>query len=308
MLYIKAVKQQSINMTKIGGKTKLPTKRDQGFTKSPKRILLVEEEANNLYEISIALKDVIGALAKVTKFVAEQGVNIRSGILFTSLKFKHVSVCTSFIDLSNAKCSIDQLVELLKQIDVVTDVRVVKPWPIPVDQIHFPLLITENDRGIIFSPEIFADLQHNLEEVYSPSAAHTMLYYAGKNCGTQACRRLAEKYGLSGLELFEAVLKLKQAEGWGIFQTRKFNPTPHQGEIVVKEGFEAIRYGKSSKPVCYFLKGYLAGTLKTAFNINVSLAEKTCIAMGAKECIFELVSRSENEDEKIANRIKTNTG
>jgi predicted hydrocarbon binding protein len=189
---------------------------------------------------------------------------------------------------------------------VVTDVKAVKPEPIPVDQIHFPLVITKDDRGIIFRPEIFADLKHNLEEVYSPSAAHAILYYAGKNCGTQACKRLAEKYNLSGSKLFEAVLKLKQAEGWGIFQTRKFNPT-HQGEIIIKEGFEAIRYGQSAQPICYFIKGYLTGTLNTAFNINVSLTEKTCIAMGAKECVFELVSRSENEDEKIANRIETST-
>jgi predicted hydrocarbon binding protein len=269
---------------------------------------LIEEEANDIYEVSITLKDVIGAVAKVARFVADQGVNIRSGILFTPPKFEHVGVCTSFIDLSNAKCNIEQLVKLLKQIDVVTDVKAVKPKPIPVDQIHFPLIVTKDDRGIILRPEAFADLQHSLEEVFSPSAAHTILYYAGKNCGTQACKRLAEKYNLSGSELLEAVLKLKQAEGWGIFQTRKFNPSARKGEIIVKEGFEAIRYGGSTSPICYFMKGYLTGTLNTIFNLNVSLTEKTCMAMGAKECVFELVSRSENEDKKIANRIKTSTG
>jgi predicted hydrocarbon binding protein len=268
---------------------------------------LIEEEVNDLYEVSISLKDVIGAVAKVTRFVAEQGVNIRSGILFTPPKFEHIGVCTSFIDLSNAKCNIEQLAELLKQIDVVTDVKAVKPKPIPVDEIHFPLIIAKNDRGIILRPEVFADLQHSLEEIFSPSAARTMLYCAGKNCGAQACKRLAEKYNLSGSKLLEAVLKLKQAEGWGIFQTRKFNSSAQKGEIIVKEGFEAIRYGESTNPVCYFMKGYLTGVLNTIFNLNVSLTEKTCIAMGAKECVFELVSRSESEDEKIANKIKTST-
>jgi predicted hydrocarbon binding protein len=153
-------------------------------------------------------------------------------------------------------------------------------------------MITRDDRGIIFRPEIFADLQHNLEEIYSPSAAHTILYYAGKNCGTQACKRLGKKYNLSGSKLLEAVFELKRAEGWGIFQTRKFNLTVPQGEIVVKEGFEAIRYGKSTRPICYFIKGYLTGTLNAAFNINVSLTEKTCIAMGAKECVFEVTPES----------------
>jgi len=291
----------------IGEKTKLPTKLKQCSMRVPKRVLLVEEEVNDLYEVSIALKDVVDAVAKVTRFVAEQGVKIQSGILFTPPKFEHVGVCTSFIDLSNAKCNIEQLVKLLKQIDVVTDVEVVKPKPIPVDEIHFPLIITKNDRGIILRPEVFADLQHSLEEVFSPSAAHTILYHAGKNCGTQSCKRLAEKYNLSGLELLEAVLKLKQAEGWGIFQTRKFNPPAQKGEIIVEEGFEAIRYGESAKPVCYFMKGYLAGTLNTIFNLNVSLTEKTCIAMGAKECVFELISRIKSEDEKIAHKIKTST-
>jgi predicted hydrocarbon binding protein len=264
--------------------------------KFPKRGLLIEEEVRsreNLYEVLIILKDVPGAIAKVTKFVTEQGVNIQSGILFTLPKFRRAGVCTSFIDLSNAKCDIKQFVRLLKQIDVVTDVKAVKPEPIPVDEIHFPLIITNDDRGVILRPEIFADLQHSLEEVFSPSAAHTILYYAGKNCGTQACKRLAEKYNLSGSKLLEAVLKLKQAEGWGIFQTRKFNPTTHRGEIVVKEGFEAVRYGQSVNPICYFIKGYLTGTLNTAFNINVSLIEKICIATGANECVFELVSESE---------------
>jgi predicted hydrocarbon binding protein len=268
--------------------------------KIPKRVLLIEEEVNDLYEVSIILKDVIGAVAKVTGFVAEQGVNIRSGILFTPPKFEHAGVCTSFVDLSNAKCNIEQLVKLLKHIDVVTDVKAVKPKPIPVDEIHFPLIITKNDRGIILRPELFADLKRNLEDVFSPSAARTMLYYAGKDCGTQACKRLAEKYNLSGLKLLEAVLKLKQAEGWGIFQIRKFNPSAQKGEIVVKEGFEAIRYGESTDPICYFMKGYLTGTLNAIFNLNVSLTERTCIATGAKECVFELVSGSESKDEKTS--------
>jgi ACT domain-containing protein len=120
--------------------TNLSTRgQQQCFVRFPKRVLLIEEETNNLYEISITLKDVVGALAKVTKFVAEQGVNIRSGILFTPPEFEHVGVYTSFIDLSNAKCNIEQLVEHLKQVDVVTDVKAVKPEPIPVDQIHFLL-------------------------------------------------------------------------------------------------------------------------------------------------------------------------
>lgn len=66
----------------------MSTKLEQSFVKVPKRVLLIEEKVNDLYEVSITLKDVIGAVAKVTKFVAEQGVNIRSGILSTPSKVR----------------------------------------------------------------------------------------------------------------------------------------------------------------------------------------------------------------------------
>lgn len=144
-------------------------------------------------------------------------------------------------------------------------------------------------------------MQKRLEEVFFPSGALTFLYEAGKAYGQSSAKRLMGQLGTSVEDLLQAIADAKKAEGWGtiIFQNlAKQNP---YGRIIVKNSFEAREYGKSTIPVCHFLRGYLAGVLSAilipkARTHKIGLVETRCIAKGDKHCKFRTVKEVTQRD------------
>jgi len=61
-----------------------------------------------------------------------------------------------------------------------------------------------------------------------------------------------------------------------------------KGRIIVEGSFEAKGYGKSTIPVCHFLRGYLAGFLSTILVAKVELLETKCLAKGDGHCEFQV--------------------
>lgn len=138
---------------------------------------------------------------------------------------------------------------------------------------------------MIFSVEIFAQLQKRLEELFGLSAAHAILYAGGNACGISSARRLREQSKLECDLLLDAFLKLKKKECWGEMEFRPSNPGDLM--VIVKGSFEARGYGKFEKPVCWFLLGYLDGALTTIMKREVKLVEVACITQGEPYCIFK---------------------
>lgn len=259
----------------------------------PKRLPVVEERKpdEKIYEISVLLNNGAVALSKIISIFEEKYVDVRSGIHFTAPDGTYIY--TTFIDLSKCKIGLKELEESLKKTGVVKEIHLIEPKPLIADEIHFPLIITDQSKGIIFRVETFSDLQRNLEEMFSKSAAETMLYIAGKKCGERSCERVMKKYGLRDTEIIlKAIAQLKKAEGWGMLEFWNMNLNEDRGEIVVKESFEADGYGKSTTPVCHFLRGYLAGVLNKISGKSVNILEKECKAAGSEACVFKVTKPS----------------
>ena len=68
----------------------------------PKRTFTFVESklGEDIYEMRVTLKDVPGALAKVSSLVAEAGINIKTSIVFSTLPEEKRGFWTAFIDLS----------------------------------------------------------------------------------------------------------------------------------------------------------------------------------------------------------------
>ncbi|MGC8937349.1 MAG: V4R domain-containing protein [Candidatus Methanomethylicaceae archaeon] len=56
----------------------------------------------------------------------------------------------------------------------------------------------------------------------------------------------------------------------------------------MENSFEAREYGRSEKPVCFFLKGFLEGFFREAFGREFKVTETECIAKGDKVCTFRV--------------------
>jgi len=132
----------------------------------------------------------------------------------------------------------------------------------------------------------FSDLQKRLESLLSVSAASVLLVEVGRECGVRSCVRIKEKYGIEGVELLAAITKLKREEAWGEFDFKGIDPEQKRGHVIVRECFEAKEYGRSTLPVCHFVKGYLQGVLSTVLKQGVILEEVLCLAKGDAHCEF----------------------
>jgi predicted hydrocarbon binding protein len=147
------------------------------------------------------------------------------------------------------------------------------------------LNLLKNGEAIVMRNITFAELKKTLESTFSFETAAVILYVAGKGCGRRSAIRLMEQ-GFKGLELVDALIKVKIAEGWGFFKfPEKLN---FDCTVIVEDSFEAKGYGSSDKPVCFFIAGYIGGFLSEMLGADVDANEVSCKAKGDKHCLFKI--------------------
>ncbi len=111
-----------------------------------------------------------------------------------------------------------------------------------------------------------------------------LLYRAGKTGGRQGAQLLAQRLGLHGERLLDALVIAFNTSRWG--QARLVRQTEpwhlHVRDSVLGANLE------SKKPVCHPIAGYWAGFFEVAFDRPVEVREVQCAATGATECLFEI--------------------
>ncbi len=111
-----------------------------------------------------------------------------------------------------------------------------------------------------------------------------LLYRAGKTAGRQSAALLAQRLGIAGEELLDALVIAFNAAHWGQARLERHS-TPWRLEV--RDSLLAANT-QSKKPVCHPIAGYWAGFLETALQREVEVREVACAATGAEACIFEI--------------------
>lgn len=255
----------------------------------PKRDFSVVEvgHGENLYEICIILKDVHGALAETAKVLSDAHINIKTGSIFYLPGSSKLGAWTSFIDTAKAKNDINEIINKLRKLDSVVEVKLEKPYPAPFEVIHFPILHGDM-RATIMPIETFREMWEGLERILTPSGLEAVLYDVGKNNGAYYAKYLSEKYGVKDTDLVSAVVQAFKALGWGIVETKNINIKHLSGIITVNECFEALAREKKPYKVCYWIRGFIAGFMSIVFRQPVEAIENKCLAIGDGHCEFEI--------------------
>jgi predicted hydrocarbon binding protein len=256
----------------------------------PKKVFTLDEvkPGEKCVQICLVLKDVPGALAKAARFLADAGVNIKTGsTFFLPEEYPNAGIWSSFVDFSRAEKSPKEVFEELKRLDVVLDARLEEPNPAPFDSIHFPVLHATT-RAVILPIGMFWALWDGFERILQPSGLAAVLYNAGKEIGEHAAKRLNEMFRIEGKELIQALAQAGKATGWGITEVNSISMKRHRAKIIVKECFEAAAWRKKPYNVCHWTRGYLAGYMSTVFRKSVEANETKCIARGDSYCEFEI--------------------
>lgn len=117
----------------------------------------------------------------------------------------------------------------------------------------------------------------------SSSGAHTMLYWVGRNTGSEVAAKVRERTMSAQLKSMADFIK-KLHIGILTWERDGNKLTFEVTESAFSTG--AINFHKR---ICSYLAGFIAGFLGTSWNKNVSVVETGCVANGDKVCKFETV-------------------
>jgi predicted hydrocarbon binding protein/predicted amino acid-binding ACT domain protein len=249
--------------------------------------LVETKPGERLYEICIVLRDVQGAIAETAKVLAEHNVNIIAGSLFRLPGRPGLGAWTLFVDISKLAQDVNALRERLLKLDVVEDVRVEEPKPVPFEVIHFPMLHGDV-RAIIMSIAVFSGLWKGFEAILKPSGLEAVLYNVGKRTGEFYGKYLGEKYGVKNTDLISSMAQAAKASGWGIPEIVNIDLERLSGTVILKESFEALAWEKKPYKVCHWIRGFIAGFASVAFGASMEAVEVGCLATGDAYCKFEI--------------------
>lgn len=147
-------------------------------------------------------------------------------------------------------------------------------------------------RVFLVRPELFINLQKQLERTVGPSAKG-IVYLAGEHTGEDTATYYAQhpKFPKPRDDVdvaFRAVAEIWAVLGFGKFVLTRFTRAPLSADFRVENSSLAEAYGKSTRPVCHLFAGWGAGILRAVFAEEVFADEVRCAARGDPACEFEV--------------------
>ncbi len=151
------------------------------------------------------------------------------------------------------------------------------------------LLKMFNVRVIVLRAGTFIDIQKRMEALLGDEAA-ALLYEVGIQAGRESAKVLRRELNNQQENFLEKWAKFYQSAGAGWFKIEEINFRRRGASYIkIKQSFIAEEYGKSSKPVCHFLCGFLAGALQVITGKTLTCEEIKCVAKGDPYCKFRLI-------------------
>jgi len=255
----------------------------------PKDLLYsVYSPGRRLVEYVVELKNVPGAIAKVSNHLAEGGINILSGF-HTAYPGKEAGIWGFFVDLTEAEVEPEEVAKQIGELDIVLDVRFSKAIfnGLIIDDLHFPVVIL-GERSATLKVKTFGDMFGRLYETFGSGAA-VILHEMGVSAGEKEAKSVVEKYGVDRLRALQIILAERVAKGWGIPNIAEFDKKRLEATIKVQDLFECLPFkGKHKESRSHFFRGYLTGVFNQLFHKETLTTEVECVAKGDTKCIFTI--------------------
>ena len=251
----------------------------------------VHAPGRRVAEIVVMVENVPGALAKVSGLMAEMGINILTSFV-RAKAFEREAVWSSFIDMTDTGLEIGDVVERLRKLDVVLDVKYSEEvGELLVDTLHFPIML-DHERHVLLRVETLEKAFSRLFDIFGSGAA-TIIYQMGRESGMSRAERVVKEYRLKGVDGLRVILKERVAKGWCIPEIEVFDEKKDEAVIRAFELFECLPFkGKLKEPRSHFFRGYLEGVFKALFKTEYTATETECLAKGDTYCRFIIVSKA----------------
>jgi predicted hydrocarbon binding protein len=140
-------------------------------------------------------------------------------------------------------------------------------------------------RYLLIRPETLGEFQKALEERLGEEAQR-LLYRGGFAGGHLSTEKYRETFGYGDDEIVQFMMNMGGQIGWGKFQVEERHPLTKRLILTVRNSPFAAAHGKSTRPVCHFTRGVMAGMGQAIFGEDIAAAETHCLAKGDDLCRF----------------------
>ena len=267
-------------------KDKSPNLREERYVANPFLMTIEKFKSGyKYYETLMLMKNVVGALNKITGRLAESGINILAGM---HAQYKDEVLWLSFLEVPE-DVSVEKALKEISSMDVVTHLRYERLDKTDrFDKFMFPLKVFDR-RMVILTDYMFYGFRKAVIDVLK-SGGEVIIYRQGLTSGEILASRLKERFK-EELKTVEDTLRFTEnafrAFGWGIVEFRSIDPKIKTGSIIVKESMECF---ERSDIKCHFMRGVLTGVLRKIFDDeNINLMEYRCSSRGDPYCEYRFV-------------------
>ncbi len=161
----------------------------------------------------------------------------------------------------------------------------------------------DENSVIILSRGNLAHLQKDFERVMGPVAT-SIVYNSGRDYAQnvqsnikQSIIKLIAK--ISKDMIAKKMLDVFSSWGYGKAEFLELDPEKSYAKLKVTNSANALSYENSTKPVCHFIRGILAGAGTIIMEKEMHCLESKCVAKGDEYCEFEIITKEELEKRKL---------
>ncbi len=192
-----------------------------------------------------------------------------------------------FLRMKKAENNLEELFSILKREGEIEEYKIRKS---PVKDKIFNILcypITVDSGGQRVILEDREGLSFFIKEIHDKygTGGEAFLYFLGKTRGEVSGKIFRSKNITK--EFLREDLKSLQAAGWGIPELLEADLDKKFIRLRIYDLYESAAFeGRSSKPRCHFVRGYLEGLFSAFLGVDLESSEVKCIAMGDPYCEF----------------------
>ena len=233
------------------------------------------QKGAQIYELYITLKNAPGTLNKVTTILAEHGVNVLKGQIFSEGDKGYFAVfvaCTS-------SALIDEITSKIKALEDIYEVKHENGY---VDVFLYPLS-SGSQRALIFSANAVYSSYATLEKVLGLGPARVIVYNSGYQLGYELASFLRKTTGVATWrDLIDVFVKAFKASGLGVISIEHFREEPFESEVKVRNFLIVDNPSLPYSPVlCDLAKGIVSGAFAFIISRPVMAEEVACQLKGS---------------------------
>jgi len=199
----------------------------------------------------------------------------------------------SFVDLTDADVSAEELADEVRRIRGVKDVKVISPKIEGFIADDFSCILKMgSDRCIILRKQGYKGLITNIREKFG-TGGEAFLYYIGFETGVEygkSHRGMGLKLGIvDPIKIYRDIsASLFNSVGFGRMEVVKISANPLEATIRVYDSFECELGVGTGKTYSHLIRGMHAGVLTALFSRKMKAEETKCIAKGDPYCEFKV--------------------